>query len=666
MTHWILSSSVMILAVLLIRGLFGRRIDPRLRYGLWLVVAVRLMIPFTFGESVLSIQHGADAAAAVIEEYTTESRRAAPSPGVTYEPVSSYAPEPTPAPAPTSPPNYAAPAPAPSSTAKPVSWIQVLQAVYFVGAVLVGLYFIMVNLCFSRRLKRDRVQLDLSFDLPVYQYDKLDSPCLFGLVDPNIYVNRQISPQNLHHILTHELTHYRHGDHIWAAVRLVCLTLHWYNPLVWLAAGLSRQDGEGACDTGTIARLGEAERLSYGRTLVEMVGGQSSSALLATAATTMSGGKRSLRTRIEAIACQRKTMVPAVIAVVLLVSLAVGCTFAGAPTEPLEEDTMSSPATLVYGIQTARPVDLLSERFTPTGDERPDWYQEQEELSFPVLYQGEEIVLTLPAAPVEVVVYDDLINASGARHTMLDDQTLLRLTQTQGEASFMSPAASLFDNQVTIEIKGHGTMVLSSINPADYPYRGFTLRCTYEDGAVYDYCFTYKMELEPTHPPVLTGDTAAWRNGDLRNEAGDGLVLLTQSDSDGSDRPFYYNDLTYVKKRTFVPVDGVVTLVLEEAPEQVVIYDELLRLDANGTIQSAYHFEGNHYMRLDLTEDLTETITYTVGYHSANHFNSHLYTGTRPNELRGVTFQCYFSDGTIWEYVTLLETPAGNYIDIVE
>ena len=65
------------------------------------------------------------------------------------------------------------------------------------------------------------------------------------------------------HVLAHELTHYRHGDHLWSLLRCVAVTLHWYNPLVWLAAALSRRDAELACDEGTLHRLGEEERTAY-------------------------------------------------------------------------------------------------------------------------------------------------------------------------------------------------------------------------------------------------------------------------------------------------------------------------------------------------------------------------------------------------------------------
>ena len=83
----------------------------------------------------------------------------------------------------------------------------------------------------------------------------LPSPCLVGILSlPAIYLTPEAiqDEDTLRHVLAHELTHFAHKDHIWSALRCVCLVLHWYNPLVWLACVLSRRDGELACDEGAV------------------------------------------------------------------------------------------------------------------------------------------------------------------------------------------------------------------------------------------------------------------------------------------------------------------------------------------------------------------------------------------------------------------------------
>lgn len=79
-------------------------------------------------------------------------------------------------------------------------------------------------------------------------------------------------------------------------LRCACLIVHWYNPLVWWAAALSKRDGELACDEDAIKALGESERISYGRTLIGLTATGGTKNILR-CATTMTGGKNTLKER---------------------------------------------------------------------------------------------------------------------------------------------------------------------------------------------------------------------------------------------------------------------------------------------------------------------------------------------------------------------------------
>ena len=129
------------------------------------------------------------------------------------------------------------------------------------------------------------------------------------------------------HAVEHELTHFRHGDHIWALLRGACLAVHWYNPMVWWAAVLSLRDAELACDEATIRRLGESERARYGRTLIGLTCQKRRTVLLT--ATTMTGGRRGLEERIRLIAQKPKTAGVPMAAALLILAVAAGCTFTG-------------------------------------------------------------------------------------------------------------------------------------------------------------------------------------------------------------------------------------------------------------------------------------------------------------------------------------------------
>ena len=196
-----------------------------------------------------------------------------------------------------------------------------------------AVYFIITNLRFAAMLRRSRRETEIKDAiLPVYISAAIPTPCLFGFFSPAVYLTPQCENDaaTMEHVLAHELTHYRHGDNIWAILRCAALALHWYNPLVWWAAILSKRDGELACDEGAIKRLGENERAPYGRTLIGMTCQRRDISSLAHTATTMTGSAKSIKERIILIAKKPKMAVYTLVAVVIIASVAVLCTFSGA------------------------------------------------------------------------------------------------------------------------------------------------------------------------------------------------------------------------------------------------------------------------------------------------------------------------------------------------
>jgi len=206
-----------------------------------------------------------------------------------------------------------------------------LEMAWGIGALILGLWLLGINVRFARSLRRSRRRLAVKrCPLPVYVTGAVPTPCLFGWFRPRIYVTEEVAADEtaLRHSLAHELTHYRHGDHLWAVLRGLCLALHWYNPLVWLAAVLSRRDGELCCDEATVRRLGEGERTAYGRTLLAVTCQGRTNPLLT--ATSMTGSGRSIKERIRLLVERPRTAAYTLAAVVLIAAVAVGCTFTGA------------------------------------------------------------------------------------------------------------------------------------------------------------------------------------------------------------------------------------------------------------------------------------------------------------------------------------------------
>ena len=332
MTEWILSSSILILIVIGLRTVFKGKISLRLQYAIWGLVLLRLLIPVSFGStdfSVANLTKKAETPTIVIQstkpgenvqaehpvQHPLEQTNEIPSQNITQnEPVaeennfdlSDYA----------------------------------IYIVWGMGFICVAGIFLFTNLRFKHKIMVSRYGLDVrKNNLDVYATGEIDTPCLFGINNPAIYVTYPVAdePTLLRHTLEHEATHYRHGDHIWAVLRCACLAIHWYNPLVWWAAFLSQRDAELACDEATIKRLGEGERAEYGRTLIGMTCQKKANVLIT--ATTMNSGKSGLKERIMLIAKKPKMALYTLITVVLIASIAVGCTFTGAKANKPEPGT---------------------------------------------------------------------------------------------------------------------------------------------------------------------------------------------------------------------------------------------------------------------------------------------------------------------------------------
>ena len=331
MMQWIVSSSVLILVVIALRYVLRGKLSLRMQYALWLLVLVRLLVPVSFGASDLSVMNAVPERAPTMQQGTYKQdiigeRNDAPANagtvGVPAQSMSEAAP-------PDLVQNVTT-ATVTAPTVEKTDWARIAKTVWLAGAAALGLVFLAVNLRFGKKLRRSRERVEeTDACLPVYESGETDTPCLFGVAKPSIYVtpDTRTEAETLRYALAHEQTHYRHGDNLWAVLRGVCLALHWYNPLVWWAAELSRRDAELACDEATIRRIGESERAAYGRTLIRMTC-EKRPALLVTA-TMMTDSGKGLKERISLLVKKPKTAAYTAVAVLLIACLSIACTFTG-------------------------------------------------------------------------------------------------------------------------------------------------------------------------------------------------------------------------------------------------------------------------------------------------------------------------------------------------
>ena len=353
MTEILITSSVLILALLVLRRVFREKISRRAQYALWLLVLARLLIPVslpTAGFGVLfAAEPAVEAASSRLESravYVLPLDRAPAAevpaasraqPGQVVETGDSFG-----------YPVLSSDGETVTRYARQLTASELLRYLWYGGMALTGLWFLAGNLRFRWKLRRRRRPYPVEgCPVPVYLAEGwLASPCLVGLLRPAIYLTpaAAATEERQRHVIAHELTHRRHLDPLWSLLRSVCLVVYWFDPLVWAAALASRIDGELACDEAVLAGLDQEERLAYGRSLLALVPVRRTGGDPFLTATTMASGKRQMKDRIGRIAQARRTTALALTLALVLAAVTCAATFT-APAGAEDDGSGTAPLT---------------------------------------------------------------------------------------------------------------------------------------------------------------------------------------------------------------------------------------------------------------------------------------------------------------------------------
>lgn len=101
----------------------------------------------------------------------------------------------------------------------------------------------------------------------------ISSPLTYGIVCPTILLPSNLDFNNsnaINFILLHEYMHIRYYDSIIKFFLVICVCVHWFNPLVWMMFLLANRDIELSCDERVVLTLGEKLKSTYALTLIEL------------------------------------------------------------------------------------------------------------------------------------------------------------------------------------------------------------------------------------------------------------------------------------------------------------------------------------------------------------------------------------------------------------
>ena len=439
-----ISASWLILAVLPAR-LVLRKAPKALHCALWGLVALRLLCPVSI-ESSLSLQPTREV---IPRDYLLmEPSDTGFSQGTTLDIVTN--------------PVYDTPVSIEiEPTVDRVQHLDVIASLLW----LTGMGVMAIYAAYSYLSLRLRLRVAAWVEKGVYECDSVDSPFILGLLRPRIYLPSGLEEQTKRHVLAHERAHLSRLDHLWKPLGFFLLSVHWFNPLMWLSYWLLCRDIELACDEKVVKKLDRQAVVEYSNALIRCAVPHRTIALCP-----LAFGEGNVKGRIRSILSYKKPGFWVILtAVILSIVLAVGFL-----TDPAVEEVPVNTRP-----HTGQPIDavLNEEGFTVT-----ETLEQELEFMFYIHWLPEECFT--PAgygfAEGELTLYES-------------DTTFLDLVQVIPEGEQLR-----FDVRFRYNVPESGTVLL----PCHINIKGVDFRMRLS-GTLYDYSRDYPSGVILEH----SGDT---------------------------------------------------------------------------------------------------------------------------------------------------------------
>ncbi len=260
--HMSISAGYLILAVLAVRFLL-KKAPKTMRTFLWFLVGIRLLLPFSI-ESAFSLIPDTQSVNEQINNMEMPKQA---------ENTSSKA-----------APGLQSPLPAAETRAElPKTMVNATPlylrfgtGIWIAGMIIMAVYMTISWIRLANRLKT-AVPVDISVDetqkVRLYQSERIDSPFLFGIIRPRIYIPESIEERDIPYVVLHEKTHRERKDYLIKLAGFLILGVYWFHPLVWTAYIMLCRDIELICDEQVIRKLGEQGKKAYSQALLTSAAG---------------------------------------------------------------------------------------------------------------------------------------------------------------------------------------------------------------------------------------------------------------------------------------------------------------------------------------------------------------------------------------------------------
>lgn len=262
-----------VILVILFARLLLKKAPKWISYALWLAAGWRLILPLSISNPLSLIPKRSESSLLVIDELVSTVLVEKKVNRGTYEPISSFISEKTTA----------------SGWLDFITKQETLSYVWFFMASVLLLYYLYSSVKIRQMLRSAR-----SVQGMIYEADNIDTPFVFGLISPRIYLPKDLREEDREHILHHEEIHVRRKDPLIKAVSYLILCIHWFNPLVWISFYAMSIDMELSCDEKVLLEKGVHNKKTYASSLLSMA-----SPTVAYSKSQLAFGQVSVKTRIK-------------------------------------------------------------------------------------------------------------------------------------------------------------------------------------------------------------------------------------------------------------------------------------------------------------------------------------------------------------------------------
>lgn len=295
-------------AIMILR-LFMKKLPKKYSYLLWAILGIRLLCPFSFSSAVsvfnVLVTEKPEVSYGQMEfipndiEYSEE-----PQISVSVPPVNDAI-------------NEQLPSEQPNNSTNP------MQTAMTVGAYIwaAGMLAMFVYTAVSYISVKKKVKSAALSDGNVYTCASIETPFVFGMIKPRIYLPENISDEDIRYIIAHEQAHISRKDHIVKLVAMAALCVHWFNPMVWISYRLMTKDMELSCDEKALGGFDTDVKKAYANALLNISMRQNKLTL----GGVLSFGESDIKSRIKGVLGAKKPKVIVTIIAVIAVIIAAVC-----------------------------------------------------------------------------------------------------------------------------------------------------------------------------------------------------------------------------------------------------------------------------------------------------------------------------------------------------